>query len=297
MNKKNLSTAMLKDLQERCPNLRTLWLHNCNLEPVNAALLPSSVHTLDFYWSAVPLGWFKPIETGSLKNLKVLKLSRCSRISLTDLEHISKVATLEVLDLGDCYRVTDDALRVVAEKLTCLTELRINGTSCSDLALHHISRNLKNLKLLDVSENYRLSDAAIASVASGLKNLVHLNISGCEVLTDTAVNSVANNLKQLQVFHFYNTNTTCEPVRSFSKKMPKLRDIAMGNIDDEGLESLLQLDLVSLNVGVANLSDEGLSHFLKFKNLKKLILSNCQSERAIQILKGQLPGCVVLTTL
>ena len=480
---------MLQDLQERCPNLRTLWLHNCNLQQVNAALLPSSLHTLDLDWSVVPHRWFKPIEMGSLKNLKVLKLSQCNQhypIRLSDFEHISKLATLEVLDLGNCFmltddklrvvatkltcltelrinqtdctnralihisrnlrnlkvldvsktelsdaavrsvisslknlkvlklsgcsrikmtnlehinevadlevldlsycwRVTDDALKVVAEKLTSLTELRIKGTSCTDLALphisrnlknlklldvpltglvdtlavgsasssqknlkvfnlgcsqismnylerisktaalkisyidtddavrviaekltcltelhiykarctdlalHHISMNLKNLKLLDMSENSRLSDAAVASAASELKNLVHLDISGCEELTDTAVNGIANNLKQLEVFHFCNTNTTCEPVRSFSEKMPKLRDIAMGNIDDEGLGSLVPLELVSLKVGVADVSEEGISHFHKFKNLKKLTLCNCQSERAIQIPKDQHP--------
>ena len=263
---------------------------------MNAALLPSSLHTLDLYWSDLLQDWFKPIETGSLKNLKVLRLSGCSLISRTDLEHISKVAALEVLDLGYCYKVTDDDVRVVAEKLTCLTELRINGTSCTDLALHHISTNLKNLKLLDASENCRLSDAAIASVASGLKNLVHMNISECEKLTDTAVNIVANNLKQLEVFRFYKTNTTCEPVRSFFKMMPKLRDIEMGEIDDKGLESLLQFDLVSLKVGVADVSYEGFSQLHKMTNLKNLTLCNCQSERAIQILKDQLPGCLVFTT-
>ena len=391
---------MLKDLQGELPNLWTLWLHNCNLYPVSASSLPSSLHTLDLYWSYLPQDWFKPIETGSLKNLKVLKLSRCSWINMTDLEHISKLATLEVLDLGECYRViddddydrvvaTDDALRVVAEKLTCLTELRISRTSCTDLALRHISRNLKNLKLLDLSktglsdaavgsvisslknlkvlklsccsrisltnlehigkvaalevldlsdctsvtddslrvvaekltslmelcikgtrctdlalrhisrnlknltlldmsENCRLSDAAVASVASGLKNLVHLDISGCEALTDTAVNSVANNLKQLQLFHFCNTNTTCEPVRSFFIKMPKLRDIEMGEIDDVGLESLVPLQLVSLKVSVADVSDEGLSQIHKMTTLIKVILIKCASPH---IFKGRLPKC------
>ena len=219
----------------------------------------------------------------SQKNLKVLNLG-CSHISIKYLERISKTAALKILHID-----TDDAVRVIAEKLTCLTELHINRARCTDLALHHISMNLKNLKLLDMSENSRLSDAAVGSVASGLKNLVHLNISGCEELTDTAVNGIANNLKQLEFFHFCNTNTTCEPVRSFSEKMPKLRDIALGNIDNEGLESLFQLGLVSLKVGVADLSDEGLSQLHKFKNLKKLTLNNCLSERAIQILKDQRP--------
>ena len=303
----DLPTAMLKDLQGSFPNLQTLWLHDCYLWPVNLALLPSSLHTLDLDGSYLPEDWFKPIETGSLKNLKVLKLSG-TPINIFDLEHISKVAALEVFHLGDCYRfindmqgvsitsVTNDALKVVAEKLTRLMELRINGTSCSNLGLHHISRNLKNLKLLDMSENCRLSDAAVRSVASGLKNLVHLDISGCEKLTDAAVNSVANNLKQLEVFHFCKTNTTCEPVKSFFKKMPKLRDIEMGEIDDKGLESLVPLDLVSLKVGINDVSDEGLIQLYKLKNLKHLTLRHLSGKGcSITMVKGQkIPDWLIL---
>ena len=300
MHQVNLPTAVLEDLHGSFPNLRTLWLHNCNLYPVNLALLPSSLHTLDLNGSDLHQDyWFKPIETGSLKYLKVLKLSG-TPISIIDVEHISKLAALEVLHLDDSYwfindvqgwttiSVADDALKVVAEKLTRLTELRINGTECTNLALHHISRNLKNLKLLDMSENCRLSDAAVGSVASGLKNLVHLDISGCEKFTDAAVNSVANNLKQLEVFHFCKTNTTCEPVKSFFKKMPKLRDIEMGEIDDKGLESLVPLGLVSLKVGITDVSDEGLIQLYKLKNLKNLTLCHLSGKGcSITMLKGQ----------
>ena len=275
--------------------MRTLWLHDCILEVVNAELLPFSLHTLDIYKpeydsaydSDFPLDWFEPFEMGRLKSLKVLKLSHCSRISTIDLEHICKVTTIEVLDLSYCTRVTDKALNVVAEKLTGLTELRINGTNCTNNALYRISKNLKNLKLLDINDISRLSDAAVGAVAGRLHNLVHLDIGRCENLTDAAVNSVADNLKQLEVFRFCYTKTTCRPVKSFLKKMPKLRDIEMGNIDDKGLESLLQFDLVSLKVGITNVSDEGIVQLYKLKNLMNLTLCRPTYECSITIPKGR----------
>ena len=101
------------------------------------------------------------------------------------------------------------------------------------------------------------------------------------------MNSVADNLKQLEVFRFCYTKTTCRPVKSFLKKMPKLRDIEMGEIDDKGLESLLQFDLVSLKVGVSNVSDEGIVQLYKLKNLKNLTLCRPMYECSITIPKGR----------
>ena len=290
-----MTNATLQNLQGWFPNLRTLWLHDCILEVVNAELLPFSLHTLDIYKpeydypydSDFPLDWFEPFEMGHLKSLKVLKLSHCSRISTIDIEHICNVTTIEVLDLSYCTRVTDKALNVVAEKLTGLTELRINGTSCTNHALYRISKNLINLKLLDINDISRLTDFAVGAVAGRLHNLVHLDIGRCENLTDAAVNSVADNLKQLEVFRFCYTKTTCRPVKSFFKKMPKLRDIEMDEIDDEGLRSLLQFDLVSLKVGVTNVSGKLLIQLQNLKNLTNLTLCYPTLERSIKIPKGR----------
>ena len=301
-NPRDASEALLKDVQERCSNLHTLLLDHCWLDNANASLLLlPSLHTLEFVWCRLPEGLFRSNAIELLKNLKVLKLYNMT--SDADMPHISKLCQLEVLDIRSSW-VTDDGLKPIAENLTCLKELYISDTDYSDLGVYHISRGLKNLKVLEmalsVSVFNEVSDLSMYSLASGLPNLTHLYIYGCKNITLEGLLEVVDNLKELEAFHISRIYTLPDFVNCFPQ-MPRLKDVEIGEIDAEALMVLSQLDLVSLAVDVTGVNCMEFCHLHNCTTLRKLSLqsytlgSDTVVDSCIEELKANLPLCEVVT--
>ena len=221
-----------------------------------------------------------------------------------DMPHISKLCQLEVLDIRSS-RVTDDGLKPIAENLTCLKELYISDTDYSDLGVYHISRGLKNLKVLEmalsVSVFNEVSDLSMYSLASGLPNLTHLYIDGCKNITLEGLLEVVDNLKELEAFHISRIYTLPDFVNCFPQ-MPRLKDVEIGEIDAEALMVLSQLDLVSLAVDVTGVNCMEFCHLHNCTTLRKLSLhsytlgSDTVVDSCIEELKANLPFCEVVTS-
>ena len=105
--------------------------------------------------------------------------------------------TITTLKLNGCYRITDEGFQAIAEQLKNLEVLCIRETECTDLAIHHISRNLKGLQHLDLTQCGRITDGAIGSIASSLHKLRWLSIAGCDKVTEDGIKQFSN-LKLLE---------------------------------------------------------------------------------------------------
>ena len=208
-NKPSLSDAMLKELQERSPNLRQFGLMELSVANISAANLPPKLHHLSITQSLVPPGWFKPIVAQDLiSELCYLDLSNSTKTSNADLKDLCSRKEIQTLKLGGCYRVTEEGLKVVAETLKGLRVLDISETQCTDLALHHISRNLSELTQLDMTKCGKVTDGGVATVAALLKKLEMLKLNGCCKVTDGALQAVAATLKRLTVLEISDTSCT-----------------------------------------------------------------------------------------
>ncbi|XP_013385202.1 F-box/LRR-repeat protein 12 [Lingula anatina] len=157
--KPSFSEAALKDMRERCPNVRELHIILSNLEDVNLkrSPLPSSLTLLNLSKCIFPAEWYPEIVS-QLPKLTHLILQGC-KVNNTHLKEICKAKTLKSLDLHGCYRINDDGINTVAKSLPNLEELIITGCIYSDEGLHHVSCNLKKLKLFkgnSESENFLL---------------------------------------------------------------------------------------------------------------------------------------------
>ena len=203
----SLSDAMLRDLQERCPNVKVLHLRSTNLTLVSATNLPDKLQKLMITQSLIPPGWFKTIaDNDRVKDLTYLDLSKSTKTTNSDLKDIATRSNLTVLNINGNYRVTEKGLKVIAQRLPNLEVLEISETGCTDLALHHIGRGLTKLKRLNLSRCHQISNSGAETIADCLMELEWLHLGECKQLTDSGLRGF-HKLKKLR--HLVVTETGC----------------------------------------------------------------------------------------
>ena len=219
--KATLSDAMLRDLLERCPNMVTLQLHQTNLTNVAIDNLPTRLTTLIITHSLVKPGWFKALTTKEniLSSLEHVGLSHSSKTSNLDLGHLCSRPSIKTLKLTGCYRITDEGFQNMAEKLTNITTLHLEKTSCTDLAIHHICRHQRGLLVLNLSECKHITDGALGSLASGLKQLNWLSIARCTQLTADGVKQLSS-VKSLKHLDLSGIPLGDEHIQELKGKLP-----------------------------------------------------------------------------
>ncbi|XP_050403790.1 F-box/LRR-repeat protein 12 [Patella vulgata] len=218
-NKKySMSDAMLKDLSERCPNIKILHLYQCNTDNLDCQKLPATLTTLAVRSSVWQPRWFKldSNKTALLPQLKSLNVSGSARVDNFDIEDLNQWSNLEELMLNECYRVGQNGLTSIAMNLTKLKYLELAGTTITELSMHHISRHLKLLEKLNLSRTAGLSDACLDEISSGLTQLRYLNISGCSEITSGGIKSLLllKHLETLDLTNIISSDTELKDIQS-----------------------------------------------------------------------------------
>lgn len=200
----------------------------------------------------------------TMSTLTVLNVSLCKQVTDVSVEIISRfISNLEVLDLGGCCNITNDALRFCAEGLMCLKNLNIR--SCrhvSDLGIAHIS--------------------GLTESVAGNTDLNNLSLQDCQKITDVALSNIARGLQKLEVLNL----SFCCGVRDIGlahlaslKCLKKINLRSCDNIGDEGVSTLAYgcSFLTSLDVSFCDrISDDSLIHIAhSLYNLKHLELGSC----------------------
>ncbi|XP_033725010.1 F-box/LRR-repeat protein 12-like [Pecten maximus] len=187
--KPSLSDAMLRDLGERCPNIRDLHLHKCNTDNISASNLPSSLTRLVIHGCSWQPRWLKGKEK-ILQNVVDLDLSCCCRVDSFDMQDIGKWKGLKTLKLNGLYRLNEKGIMHIATNLPLLERLELSYTQCTELAVHHISRHLKNLRHLNMANCSLLNDSAVVTLSSGLHKLEYLDLKSNSRLTISGLSSL-----------------------------------------------------------------------------------------------------------
>ncbi|KAK6180564.1 hypothetical protein SNE40_012696 [Patella caerulea] len=219
-NKKySMSDAMLKDLCERCPNIKTLHLYQCNTDNLDCQKLPATLTALAIRSSVWQPRWFKlHNKPALLPLLKSLDVSGSARVDNFDIEDLNQWSNLEELKMNECYRVGQNGLTSISMNLTKLKNLELAGTMITELSMHHISRHLKLLEKLNLSRAVGLSDSCLDEISSGLTQLRYLNISGCSEVTCGGIKSLLS-LKKLETLVLKNimlSDTELKDIQSVS---------------------------------------------------------------------------------
>ncbi|OWF41271.1 F-box/LRR-repeat protein 12-like [Mizuhopecten yessoensis] len=204
--KPSLSDAMLRDLGERCPNICDLHLHMCKTDNISAGNLPGSLTRLVLHGCSWQPRWLKGNEN-NLKNIVDLDLSCCCRVDSFDMHDIGNWTRMKTLKLNGLYRLNEKGIKHVATSLPLLERLELSYTQCTELAVHHISRHLKNLRHLNMSNCSLLNDSAVETLSSGLQKLEYLDLKSNSRLTISGLSSLKA-CKRLSVLVFdFNDDT------------------------------------------------------------------------------------------
>lgn len=189
----SLSDAMLKDLKERCPNLKEIHLKNCNTMNLDPSLLPSGLVKLTLENCAIEPGLMKHF-TRDLPELSYLDVSRTVRFDDRELSYVCGTDQLKVLIMNGCYRVTAEGLSKAAQQMASLERMEIGDAAIEnknqnfELAAHHMTRHMVSLKHLNLQGCKPLTSDILKVLLSGLKKLETLNVACCLMKYDSFVN-------------------------------------------------------------------------------------------------------------
>ena len=200
--------------------------------------LPRRLQSLILHSCLIRPGWFAGIAD-TLPNLKLLNIGSSAKTTDSDLGHISKCSGLTSLDISGCYRVSQTGVESIATSLLNLKELNLESCGAvTDLALHHIARNLKQLEVLSLGRESP-KDSAIKYTNSALINYIPLMASLCQLnlrnsACDDAVlrafDKMRRNLVRLDVSF---TKVSLSAVETFSEACTVIHE----GIVDASLES------------------------------------------------------------
>lgn len=179
-----------------------------NLTNVSVECLPPKLVRLCVTSSLFPCGWFRTTgDGGVLAFLRRVDLSHSGKTSNSDVTSLCSSRHITELKLNGCYRLTDAAAKVISDELPDLETLEMSATSCTDLALHHISRHLTKLVTLNMSACSAVTDLGVGLIGHGLVRLRCLNLDKCSSVSDAGVEQLTS-LKQLQFLAVAATKVT-----------------------------------------------------------------------------------------
>ena len=181
----------------------------------------------------------------------------------------AELRRFRAIGLGDCYKLTDEAIEHLCS-LTNLLWLDLSGCDICDEALVYLS-SLANLEALDLSWCEEVTDEGLALIDC-LHSLQTLGLSNCDI-TDAGLQHLGSlsNLVSLDLSGCGITNTGLQR-----------------------LGSLLNLRTLDLD-GCHRLTDAGLEYVARLTGLRSLNLCGCEvTATAVIKLSRLLPTCAVV---
>ncbi|XP_064606850.1 F-box/LRR-repeat protein 12-like [Liolophura sinensis] len=222
--KQVLSSAMLRELKDRCPSIQTLCLYHCFTKNIDAVDLPSSLSTLVIKKSIWEPKWLELVlKKNTLPNLTHLDVSDCVRFDHIDLQQISTSGlNLQVLKMNGCYRIKEKGFTCLSHGMPTLKILELSDVNLTPLACHHIGRNLNQLKHINLQKNGGLTDDCLAAVISATTELEFLDISHCDRITNKGLQFLIK-LKKLKTLVVCGNMNEFESLKTLKTMLPGLK--------------------------------------------------------------------------
>ncbi|XP_062545208.1 F-box/LRR-repeat protein 14 [Armigeres subalbatus] len=221
-----------------------------------------------------------------LKKLKRLNLRSCWHLTDQGIGHLAGMSketadgtpALEHLGLQDCQRLSDEALRHIAQGLTSLRSINLSFcVSVTDSGLKHLAKMTK-LEELNLRACDNISDIGMAYLTEGGSAIVSLDVSFCDKIADPALTHISQGLFHLRSLSLSACQITDEGLARIAKSLHDLETLNIGQcarITDKGLESLAE-ELINLRAidlyGCTRLSPIGLNKIYKLPRLSKVNL-------------------------
>lgn len=222
-----------------------------------------------------------------MTKLRKLTLVQSDRIQDTDLKRLSRLKSLEILQLGDAH-VTGTGIGHLSQ-LDSLRVLALVVPNASGQGLDKIAQ-LPKLEQLDLIHSGGFGDEAIASLSAAPSLRVLRLIR--QPITDKALEHLLQ-LENLQELTLAHASITDQGIHAL-KKMTSLRklDLQYTKVTGAACAHLATLEkLESLDLPGETITDAVLEHLAKLSNLKELTISrtaendvDCYTDEGIRLL-------------
>ncbi len=284
----DISGTKLKDSEiARLADLRSLTRILCDDTDIKndsfLAIIQNNRNIFDISANRTKLnkGFTKSLEL--LADLRFFSFSgNANAISSSDLEQLSKLPSIEVLDLSNNNLSDIDVIKLLTSK--SLIELTLANNNIGDIAIQLLTK-IKKLESINIS-NTRISSPGLQNLFE-LTNLRNLDVSKTRI-DDTGLLNISKctNLKNINVSHTFVTNKGMEFINNLTNI--NLLDLSFNRINDTGIISLnVNLPIKTLILSGTEISDFGIIHISKFNTITHLELSSTEiSDRsALSIMK------------
>lgn len=211
-----LQNSHLKLLAQSCPKLEELWLdREIDLVPqpvdvdfddngVSELAVCNNLEDVDFS-GRINVGDFGVVSlVRSCLNLQSLTLEGCLRITDEALKSIAELTKLNILNLKNCSLITNIGLKYLAngETKNCLNDLVLAncGTNITDVGIVSLSE-IRFLSLLDTSMLANVSDASLVEISSKCTKMRQLYLNGCVAITGNGLRAFTKygNISELRL--------------------------------------------------------------------------------------------------
>ncbi|XP_010167451.1 F-box/LRR-repeat protein 12, partial [Antrostomus carolinensis] len=218
-----LSPPLLLALEKRCPQLHLLSLADTDLRPVPSATIPASLTALELSRCEIPPSWFSDSPPKPFPRLHHLVIHNVPAFSDHHLLNISTLSSLKTLSLCGTYRLTATGIRRAAPRLGELERLvlrcRIGSDSAIDSAIDSISRHMKRLRFLELSD-VDLTDSNLDSLTN-LQLLESLCLRLCPGVSPGAVIALCQALPDLRNLRLIGVRLEDEVVDKIQMILPR----------------------------------------------------------------------------
>ncbi|XP_055680156.1 F-box/LRR-repeat protein 14 [Lutzomyia longipalpis] len=221
----------------------------------------------------------------SLKKLKRLNLRSCWHISDQGIGHLAGVGPetehtlpLEYLGLQDCQRLSDEALKYIAQGLPFLRSINLSFcVSVTDSGLKYLAK-MPKLEELNLRACDNISDIGMAYLTEGGSSIFSLDVSFCDKIGDQALIHISQGLFHLRSLSLNASCITDDGLDRIAKSLHDLETLNIGQcnrISDKGLKALADnlQNLKAIDLyGCTRLSAQGLELIMKLPKLETLNL-------------------------
>ena len=201
------------------------------------------------------LAGLRPDTGGGSTDLEYLGLQDCQRLSDEALKHIAEGLTkLKSINLSLCLGISDGGLKYLA-KMSTLEELNLRSCdNITDVGVSYLAEGGSKVRSLDVAFCDKVGDSALQHISQGLFGLRSLSLSACPV-SDEGIVKIAGVLAELETLNIGQCRRiTDKGLKAVADSLRQLKCIDLygcTNISRSCVDGLMSLPkMKTLNLGL-----------------------------------------------